>query len=217
LTTIVTASAAVGSPSLSRDERRELGESIGEQARRLSRLVDQLLDLSRIEAGTALPRRDWCSIEELIRTAVDGAGDGDRFAMSFHGDLPLIKLDAAQLERALANLLENAARYSEGYPVRIRAGAVGRHLVIRIVDRGPGISHTELARIFEPFYRGHADSGHNGSGLGLAIARGFVEANDGRLTAESLPGQGTTFVVELPLPSSAPDVAGDVLAGDRPQ
>lgn len=208
LTTIVAASAAVGSPSLTREELAELGDSIGEQAQRLSHLVDQLLDLSRLEAGTARPRRDWSSIDEIVRTAVDQVGDGDRFALSIDRDLPLVELDAAQLERALVNLLDNARRYSGSNPVKVRAGSIGSRLVIRIVDRGPGISASELPRIFEPFYRGDRDGDHEGSGLGLAIARGFVEANDGRLTAESLPGQGTAFVVELPLPSPptpAPD------------
>ena len=128
LTTIVTASAAVGSPSLSSEEREELGQSIGEEAGRLSRLVDQLLDLSRLEAGTAQPRREVCSIEELVRTAVDQVGDGDRFVVSIDRDLPLVELDAAQVERALANLLENAQRYSGGHPVKVRAGAVGHQL-----------------------------------------------------------------------------------------
>ncbi len=203
LTTIVAAGAAVGSPSLTPAERDELGESIVEGARRLSRLVDQLLDLSRLEAGTARPHRDWTSIEELVRTATDQAGGEDRFALSIDPDLPLLELDAVQLERALVNLLENARRYGAGHRVKVRVGAIGTRLMIRIVDRGPGIPHGELKRIFEPFYRRHDDGDHPGSGLGLAIARGFVEANDGLLTVESLPGQGTTFVIELPLPSPA--------------
>ncbi len=203
LTTIVAASAAVRSASLSSEEREELGESIGHEAGRLSHLVDQLLDLSRLEAGTAQPRREWCSIEELIRSAADEVADGqaEAFRLVIDPDLPLINADAAQLERALVNLLENGQRYSGGHPVRVRAGTVSDRLTIRIVDRGPGISFTELQRIFEPFYQGPDDGEHSGSGLGLAIARGFVEANEGRLTAESLPGQGTTFVVELPLQS----------------
>jgi two-component system, OmpR family, sensor histidine kinase KdpD len=200
LTTIVTAGAAMGSPSSSPEERRELGESIADEARRLSRLVDQLLDLSRLEAGTAPPHRDWTSIEELVRTAADQAGGESGFAISIDADLPLLELDEAQLERALVNLLENARRYGAGHPVKVRVGAIGTRLTIRIVDRGPGIPHSELTRIFEPFYRRHDDGDHAGSGLGLAIARGFVESNDGRLFAESLPGQGTTFVIELPLP-----------------
>jgi two-component system sensor histidine kinase KdpD len=199
LTTIVTASSAVDSPGLSKEERHELGESIGQEARRLAHLVDQLLDLSRLEAGTAAPRREWTSIEELVRSAVDEVGDDDRFTLSVDRDLPLLEVDAAQLERALVNLLENARRYSGGHPVKVRVGTVGNRMKLRIIDRGPGIPHAELARIFEPFYRGRGDGDHPGSGLGLAIARGFIEANDGKLSAESLPGQGTTFEVELPL------------------
>jgi two-component system, OmpR family, sensor histidine kinase KdpD len=204
LTTILTAGAAVGSPSLSGAEREELGESITHEARRLSRLVDQLLDLSRLEAGTASPHRDWTSIEELVRTATDQTGGDDQFALSIDSDLPLVELDGAQLERALVNLLENARRYGAGHPVKVRVGTVGTRLMIRIVDRGPGIPHGELSRIFEPFYRRRGDGDHAGSGLGLAIARGFVEANDGRLFAESLPGQGTTFVIEFALPQGEP-------------
>jgi two-component system, OmpR family, sensor histidine kinase KdpD len=125
------------------------------------------------------------------------------FALAVDADLPLIRADAAQLERAFANLLENAARYSGGHPVSVRARAVGHRIIVRIVDRGPGVPPAEKARIFEPFYRGPSRSdsanGHRGSGLGLAIVRGFVEANGGRVWVESLPGQGSTFVVELPL------------------
>ena len=91
----------------------------------------------------------------------------------------------------------------------VRARSVGRRLLVRIVDRGPGIPSTQLERVFEPFYRsGNERSGHRGSGLGLAIARGFLEVNGGRVWAESLPNQGTTFVVELPLePTPAPVAA----------
>ncbi len=111
----------------------------------------------------------------------------------------LVRADSAQLERAFANLLENAARHSGGHPVSLRARAVGQRVVVRVVDRGPGIPSAQRARVFEPFYRsGTERSGHRGSGLGLAIARGFVEANGGTIAVESLPGQGTTFVVEFP-------------------
>jgi two-component system sensor histidine kinase KdpD len=135
-------------------------------------------------------------------------GDAD-IVVSMDEGVPLIDMDAAQFERALVNLMENARRYSGEQPVKVRAGVTGRRLMIRIVDRGPGISHTEIDRIFEPFYRGDRDASHSGAGLGLSIARGFVEANGGRLSAESLPGQGTTFVIELPL-ESAPRPAESV-------
>jgi two-component system sensor histidine kinase KdpD len=201
LTAIVTAGEMLSSASLGPDERAELAGAITAEAERLGDLVDKLLDLSRLHAGAAVPRRDWCAIDELIEVALDELRGGrDGFVLALDPGLPLIRADAVQVERALANLLENAARYRAGHPVSVRARRVGRRLVIRIVDRGPGLAGSELERVFEPFYRAPENrTGHTGSGLGLAIVRGFVEANGGRVWAESLPGQGATFVVEFPL------------------
>jgi two-component system sensor histidine kinase KdpD len=225
LTAISAAGAAVGSPTLSAEEREEMAAVIQEEARRLSRLVDNLLDLSRLEAGAAEPHRQWTSVEELIRAAVgELAGRPGEFTLSIDRDLPLVEVDAVQMERAFVNVLENARRHSGGHPVSVRARAVrslagarrgdggsvageregqrarGDRVIVRIVDRGPGIPPAQLERVFEPFYRaGTAGSGHRGSGLGLSIARGFTEANAGSLHVESLPGQGATFVFELPL------------------
>jgi two-component system sensor histidine kinase KdpD len=201
LTAILTAADALSAAGISADERADLSGAITAEAGRLSSLVEKLLDLSRLQAGVSEPRRDWSSVEEIIRVAVDDLGvEPERFRLSIDPDLPLVRADAAQLERAFANLLENAARYSGGHPVSVRARAVGRRLMVRIVDRGPGISADEIPRIFEPFYRPASDRrAHPGSGLGLAIVRGFVEANGGRVWAESLPGQGATFVVAFPL------------------
>jgi two-component system, OmpR family, sensor histidine kinase KdpD len=208
LTAILTTVGALESGPLSDDERDELVADIGGEAQRLARLVDNLLDMSRLEGRTAEPRVEWCSVEEVIQVAIDElALAPGTFALAIDADLPLIRADAAQLERAFANLLENAARYSRGHPVSVRARAVGHRIMVRIVDRGPGVPPAEKARIFEPFYRGPSRSdlanGHRGSGLGLAIVRGFVEANGGRVWVESLPGQGSTFVVELPLEAVA--------------
>ena len=159
--------------------------------------------MSRLEARAAEPRVEWCSVEEVLLAAVDDVAlPPGTFALALDPDLPLIRADAAQLERAFANLLENSARYSGGHPVSVRARAVGPRILVRVVDRGPGVPAAETARIFEPFYRARwrvDANGHRGSGLGLAIVRGFVEANGGRVWVESLPGQGSTFVVELPL------------------
>ncbi len=122
----------------------------------------------------------------------------ETFTLSLARDLPFVRADPAQLERAFANLLENSARHAGGHPVSVRARAVGRRVVVRVVDRGPGIPAAQRERVFEPFYRsGNARTGHRGSGLGLAIVRGFIEVNGGHVWVESLPGQGTTFVVEL--------------------
>jgi two-component system sensor histidine kinase KdpD len=204
LTAILTAAGALDSTGLSAEEHRELVADIAAEAERLSRLVDNLLDMSRLEARRAEPRVEWCSIEEVLLAAVDDVAlPPGTFALALDADLPLIRADAAQLERAFANLLENSARYSGGHPVSVRARAVGPRVLVRVVDRGPGVPAAETTRIFEPFYRARAGgphpNGHRGSGLGLAIVRGFVEANGGRVWVESLPGQGSSFVVELPL------------------
>ncbi len=222
LTAISAAGEAVGSPTLSQAERQEMASVIQEESTRLSRLVDNLLDLSRLEAGAAEPHRSWTSVEELIRAALAELAAGPQdFTLSLDRDLPLVSLDAVQMERAFVNVLENARRHSGGHPVSVRARAVrslagtrgrtpasgaagpgrtGDRVIVRVVDRGPGIPPAQLERVFEPFYRtGTAGGEHRGSGLGLAIARGFAEANDGSLHVESLPGQGATFVFEFPL------------------
>jgi two-component system sensor histidine kinase KdpD len=204
LTAIVAAGEALTSLSLSDADRTELSETITHESARLTRLVDQLLDLSRLQAGAAEPRADWISLDEVIHAAVEDTGAGeDEVRLAIAPDLPLIRADATQLRRAFANLIENALRYGAGHPVSVRARVSGNRILMRVVDQGPGISAAEQERIFIPFYRGPAPAGH-GSGLGLAIVRGFVEANGGHVHVESLPGQGTSFVVELPLPAAAP-------------
>jgi two-component system, OmpR family, sensor histidine kinase KdpD len=262
LTAISAAGEAIASPTLSEQERVEMANVIQEEARRLSRLVDNLLDLSRLEAGAAEPRRDWTSVEELVRAALaELAAAPEEFSLSIDRDLPLVRVDPVQMERAFVNVLENARRHSGGHPVSVRARAVrglaratgegradadhapaergsgarpvGGRVIVRIVDRGPGIPPAQLERVFEPFYRaGTATGGHRGSGLGLAIARGFTEASAGSLHVESLPGQGASFVFELPLRqegegrrdgdlapaadrASQPPPAPDVLDGER--
>ena len=199
LTAITAAGEALASPSLPADDRVALTDAIGHESRRLSRLVDQLLDLARLEAGTAEPREDWCSLDEVIRAAVEDTGAPDRVRLSIDAELPLVRADAGQLRRAFANLIENALRYGDHEPVSVRARVSGGRILMRVVDQGPGIPLAEQERIFAPFYRG-PDAAGQGSGLGLAIVRGLVEANGGHVHVESLPGQGTSFVVDLPLP-----------------
>lgn len=201
LTAIVAASQALVSP-LSEDDRVELADAVMQESRRLARLVDQLLDLSRLQTGAAEPREDWCSLEEVVRAAVEDVGaSADQVKLVLASDLPLIRADATQLRRAVANLIENGLRY--GPPVSVRARVSGGRILMRVVDQGPGIPLSEQERIFTPFYRAPGAIGQ-GSGLGLAIVRGLVEANGGRVRVESLPGQGSSFVVELPLPRPAP-------------
>ena len=202
LTAIVTAGEALRSPALDAGERAELAEVVVSEGSRLSRLIDKLLDLSRLQAGTDRRRVEPISLDEVLHAAADEV-EG-RFELSV-GELPPVRADAAQLERAFANLLENAARYSGGQPVKVRARALHNRVVVRVVDRGPGIDRAEQQRIFEPFHRGGGD--HAGAGLGLAIVRGLIEANGGRVSVESLPGQGASFVVELPVEPVAAEAA----------
>lgn len=205
LTAIATAAGGLESETLSEDERRELVSVISTESARLERLVQNLLDLSKLQAGGADPNADWCSVEELVRSAVEaGPAPAAGFDVDLDDDLPLVNVDAAQLDRALANVMENSVRFASDEPVTIRGRTSGRSVVLRISDHGPGIAKEELERVFEPFHRSAERGG--GSGLGLAIARGFLEANGGRIRAESLPGQGTSFVIQLAVPVEAPAV-----------
>jgi two-component system sensor histidine kinase KdpD len=205
VTAIVAAGHALGARSLTEADRGELSAAVVEEGERLSSLIDKLLDLSRLQAGRDEPKRDWVSIEEVLLSAREQlpAAAGE-VRLALEQDTPPLRADSVQLERAFANLFENAQRYSDGHPVLVRARAVGSRLVVRVVDQGPGIAPAEQQHIFEPFYRGKpsANTG-GGSGLGLAIAKGFVEANGGRISVESLPGQGTSFVVKFPLEREA--------------
>jgi two-component system sensor histidine kinase KdpD len=202
VTAIIAAGHALGGSSLTSEDRRELSVAVVEEGERLSALVSKLLDLSRLQAGRAEPRREWVSVEEILLAARDALPDANgEMRLSVDADVPQLQADAAQLQQVFANLLENARRYSNRQPVTVHARRVDGRVVIRVVDRGPGIPPAEQARIFEPFYRGpRGDASRwSGSGLGLAIAKGFVEANGGRISVQSLPGQGTSFTVELPL------------------
>jgi K+-sensing histidine kinase KdpD len=197
LTSIIAAGAALDSPSVTVEERRELSEAVVEQGQRLSRLVENLLDVSRLQAGSAAPRREPVDLPGLLEAARQSIGArGEAVRLALDPKLPALSADPTQLERAFANLLDNAVVHGGGEPVLVRSRLVGARLVIRVVDRGPGIPEGERARIFEPFYRAGEATG-SGSGLGLAIARGFIEANGGEIEVESLPGQGSSFVVSF--------------------
>jgi two-component system, OmpR family, sensor histidine kinase KdpD len=203
LTAITAAVRGLGSDTLSDAARAELVSVATEETGRLSRLVEDLLDLSRLQAGGAEPRTGWCSIAEIVRAASDAAPKpAAGFDIELDDDLPALSCDATQLERAIGNVLENSARFAGDSPVSVRAHASGGWLTLRITDRGAGIARDELERIFEPFHRSR-EHPSGGSGLGLAIARGFVEANGGWLRAESVPGEGSTFVFQLPVPKEA--------------
>jgi len=197
LTSIIAAGTALDSPTLTEEERHELSKGVVEEGERLSHLVENLLDVSRLESGSAPPRLEPVDLAGVLEAARESLGDAAAAVrLGIDAEIPALTADAAQLERAFANLFANAVRHGGGQPVLVRSREVGGRLVVRVVDQGPGIPEPERERIFEPFYR---REGGGGSGLGLSIARGFVEANGGELTVESVPGQGSTFVVSFPL------------------
>lgn len=198
---IVTSGEVLRSPGLSDAERTEMSDAVVNEASRLSRLVDNLLDLSRLESGAAAPKPDWVSIEEVIETAADQARHDlpdSPIRTRVEDGVGMFRIDPSQIERALVNLMENAQRYSAPEPVTVSLRDDRGAAVVRIVDHGPGIAEEDRERIFDPFVRLEESDGHRGSGLGLAIARGFIEANGGTIRAESLPGQGAAFVIEIP-------------------
>jgi two-component system sensor histidine kinase KdpD len=207
VTAILTAAGALDADDPTRENAAEVRDLVTDAATRLWLLIEKLLDLSLLQAGRVEPHLAWYSMEDVLDEAVEQTGSREDIQLSLDRGLPLLQGDPAQLERAFANVLENAARYSDGKPVSVRARVVGGRLRVRVVDQGPGIAPGELERVFLPFYRSPgAARAHHGSGLGLAIAKGFVEVNGGRIAVESVPGQGTSFVVDFPVPDAHPGV-----------
>ncbi len=197
LTSIIASGAALGSPTTTSDERQELSAAVVSEGGRLSRLVENLLDMSRLEAGKAQPHSEPVDLAEVLDAARAAIGQPEVVRLAIDSELPLVDADAAQLERAFANLLENAVRHGGGRPVLVKSMLLDGKITLRVVDQGPGIPESERRRIFEPFQHGEGGSG-GGAGLGLAIAKGFIEANGGEITVDSVVGQGSSFVVSVP-------------------
>jgi two-component system sensor histidine kinase KdpD len=207
LTAITTAGAAMRAASLTDAERSELIEVIEQEGARLARLVDDLLDLSRIEAGAVAPQADWCDLHDVVASAAAQRSAEHPIEFELPADLPLVRADATQLERVFSNLIENAVKFSPpGAPIRITGGATAGTVTVRVTDQGRGIPRQDRARAFEPFFRGRGGPGA-GSGLGLAICRGFVEANGGRIVLQSGTTQGTSFAVSFPVERQPEPVA----------
>jgi two-component system sensor histidine kinase KdpD len=202
LMAISTSAGALARHDLEIDEedRAELLATILSASDRLDRLVANLLDLSRLQAGAAEPDRHLVSPDELVAGALDELGpEGAAVEVALPDDSGSVLVDAHQVQRALVNLVENALKYSpDAEPVRVQVTTTHSEAAIRVIDHGPGVEPAERDRIFEPFQRG-SRSERPGAGLGLAIARGFAEANGGTLAVESRAGQGATFVLRFPV------------------
>jgi two-component system sensor histidine kinase KdpD len=186
--------------------RRELVATIREESERLAAYIENLLDLSRIRAGEIAPRLELVELSDIVDAALrrkHKALDARRVRLDLPPDLPMLKLDLFLMEHALANVLDNAARYSPaGSTLSVSARVHGGEVVLEIADAGSGIQPDELGRIFEPFYRSDG-SPSSGTGLGLAICRAFVEANGGTVSASSAGrGRGATLALRLPVPEA---------------
>jgi two-component system sensor histidine kinase KdpD len=203
LTAITTAASGLRHDSLESGDREALVQAIEAESDRLSRLVDDLLDLSRIEAGAVHPRTDWCDLSDVVASAVAQIAtreDQHLIDLDLPTDLPLVRADAAQVERVFSNLLSNALKFSPpGSAVRVSGGSGAGKVTVRVSDQGGGVPRTKRAEIFKPFVRGRDPKG--GSGLGLAICKGLVEANGGEIRLESAGAPGATFSVSFPLVS----------------
>ncbi|MFE1027904.1 ATP-binding protein [Streptomyces sp. NPDC058818] len=181
----------------SEEDEAELLEGIEEGADRLDHLVGNLLDMSRLQTGTVTPLIREIDVDEVVPMALGGVPEGSA-ELDIPETLPMVAVDAGLLERSMANLVENAVKYSPaGRTVLVAASALADRVEVRVVDRGPGVPDEAKDRIFEPFQRyGDAPRGA-GVGLGLAVARGFAEAMGGTLNAEDTPGGGLTMVLTL--------------------
>jgi len=183
------------------EHAREFAKTIDAQSDRLTHLVTNLLDMSRIQAGAVKPAIHAISVEDLLYQAVGTLGaDGALVAIDIADVLPPVAADPGLLERALANVIDNAVAWSPpATPVRVEAAVAGDQVDIRVIDQGPGIPRERRDQLFLPFQRlGDRTGGsHNGIGLGLAVARGFTTAIGGELTVEDTPGGGATFVFSL--------------------
>ncbi|EYT83362.1 histidine kinase [Streptomyces sp. Tu 6176] len=181
----------------SEEDRAELLEGIEEGSDRLDHLVGNLLDMSRLQTGTVTTLIREIDLDEVVPMALGGVPE-DSVGLDVPETLPMVAVDAGLLERAMANIVENAVKYSPAHtPVLVSASAIADRVEVRVVDRGPGVPDEAKDRIFEPFQR-HGDAPRGaGVGLGLAVARGFAESMGGTLAAEDTPGGGLTMVLSL--------------------
>lgn len=189
--------------------RGELTQDIQEAAARLNRLVENLLDMSRLDSGRLKLRLDWCDVSEVIGVAVkqvSGCLDDHPLTLQLAPDLPLIQMDFVLMEQVLVNLLDNACNYTPaGTHIEITAALENRELRIRVADNGTGIPSSDLERIFDKFYR-LPGTATGGTGLGLSICRGLVEAHGGSLTADNASTGGAVFTIRLPAVTPPPPV-----------
>ncbi len=209
ISAILGASEALAQEEVASDDRlrRELAGEVHRAADRLNTLVENLLDMTRLESGLVRPRLEWCDVHDLIVTAVrkrERELRGRRVVIQVDAEMPPVQMDFVLMEQVLTNILLNAAMYTPpGTDVLIRGTREGAECIIVVEDNGPGLPPGSEDEIFEKFYR-LPGSRSGGTGLGLSIARGFVQAHKGTITAARRPAGGTQFRITLPVESAPP-------------
>ncbi len=199
------------------EETRILLQTIDHETDRLNSLVENLLDMNRLQTGSMDVLDQSTDVHELITAAVASLGGrGDEVTVDVQSGLPRIRTDPVLLQRAVANLIDNALTHAGGNGLRIQAGSVAGRVDIRVIDRGPGIRGEDRDVVFQPFQRLGDSENRVGVGLGLAVARGFVEAVGGDLDLEDTPGGGCTMVVRMPMEGSAAARPASTAEGSAP-
>lgn len=210
LATIIGATTTVldAGEQLDETDRRELFASVREEAERLDRLVGNLLDMTRLEAGAIAVQKDWHVLEEMIGVAVRRVArliEGRPLRVDLPIDLPLLSCDGLLIEQVLVNLLENAARHTPaGSPIDVRAGQEADQVWVEVADRGPGLPLGQESQLFERFHGVDDPQRRMGTGLGLTICKGIIELHGGTIAASNRPGGGAVFHFTLPMDQNVP-------------
>jgi len=199
---------AASGERMSAEERSALARSVFEQARDMSDHVASVLQMARLETGAIELERDWVALPEIVASVLDRLRErlaAHRVLLDLPGDLPLVRGNAALIEQALTNLLENAARHTPaGTVVRVRARQEDGQIVVSVEDFGPGLPDGDLEQLFAKFQHGARELSGGGTGLGLAICRAIVRLHGGRVWAERVPGGGAALRFTLPLLETPP-------------
>ena len=195
--------------------RHELTATIVEESERLNRLLTNLLDMTRLEAGAVQVNKEWQPLEEVIGTALarmDGQLKTHPVIVHLPSDLPLVPLDSVLIEQVLINLLENAVKYTPAQSqIEISAAQNGDTVVVNVADHGPGLADEEKQRVFDKFYCISPNHTHNGSGLGLTICRGIIQAHGGQIWIQNRSdGPGAVFIFTLPLDGEPPILEAEI-------
>ncbi len=192
--------------SLPPSTRKDLLENIHDEAERLERLVNNLLEMTKLESGSIKPNKELNHPGEVIGSAIarlDKKSQSRPLHTQIPHDLPLVPMDSLLIEQVVVNLLDNAFKYTPlGQPIDVSVRQEKGHLVVEVTDQGPGLPEEDLGRLFEKFYRGPQNGRTTGAGLGLSICKGFVEIHGGTITAENRPGGGALFRFTIPLAES---------------